>query len=226
MVSSCERRLIRANRFTDRFFPNRLRRVISKNARGANSSSSTATPPVSMDSLAELEPAAVADRRRRRFLDRDEQIPPGLVAVGQLRDPRAAEQAERGKAALRLDDAVDAERIARLDLQLALDRFASRVRSLPTTRTCSTKIRGPSRTRNTTSARVPSPETTGLPSTVAFRNPRLAYRDCRASRSTASWVAKNSPPASARCRRAACPPPPTCCPRREPCRPASAHFRR
>ena len=93
-------------KFTDRFLPNTLRRPISKKARGAKSNCSVATPPSAGvdDDAADLDAAAVADRRRRRFLDRDQQIARRLVAVAQLGDARAAEQAERGQPPLALVD--------------------------------------------------------------------------------------------------------------------------
>ncbi len=78
---------MRVNRLTERFLPNRLRRPISKKARGANSSCSDATPPSSSVlrmRLPDLEAAAVADRRRRRFLDRDQHVARGFVAVAEL----------------------------------------------------------------------------------------------------------------------------------------------
>ena len=84
------------------------------------------------DDAADLDAAAVADRRRRRLLDRDQQIARRLAAVAQLGDARAAEQAERGQPPLALVDRAEAERIAGLDLQLALDRRRSLVRTLPT----------------------------------------------------------------------------------------------
>ena len=45
--------------------------------------------------------------------------------MAQLGDPRAAEQAERGQPALALVDRAEAERIAGLHLQLALDRLGA-----------------------------------------------------------------------------------------------------
>src|SRR5581483_1235884 len=69
---------------------------------------------------------AVADRRRRRLLDGDEQVAARFVAVPQLVDAGAAEQAEAEQPPLRVVDLREAEGIARLNLQLALDRARGR----------------------------------------------------------------------------------------------------
>ena len=69
-----------------------------------------------------LDAPAVAHRRRRRLLDRHEQVARRLSAVAQLRYACTAEQPERGEPALALVDRAEAERVARLHLQLALDR--------------------------------------------------------------------------------------------------------
>ena len=72
---------MRVNRFTERFLPNRLRRAISKNARGANSRCLIRHAVGFLDLRPDFEAAAVAERRRRGFLDRDQQVAPGFVAV-------------------------------------------------------------------------------------------------------------------------------------------------
>ena len=73
-----------------------------------------------------LDAAAVADRGRRRFFDRHQQVARRLTAVAQLRDARAPEQAERRQAPLALVDRAEAEGIARFHLQLVLDGAGAR----------------------------------------------------------------------------------------------------
>ncbi len=75
---------------------------------------------------AALDAAAVADRRRRRFLDLHEHVAPRLAGVAQLLDADAAEQPERGQPLLALDARRVAERLARPQQQLALDRLGAR----------------------------------------------------------------------------------------------------
>ena len=71
-----------------------------------------------------LDAAAVTKRRRRRFLDRDQQVAAGLVAVPQLGQLRcAAKQLERRQPALALVLGFETERIAGLELKLPLDRL-------------------------------------------------------------------------------------------------------
>ena len=93
--------------------------------------------------------------------------------MSELGDAGAPEQPERRQAALALGDRRQPERIAGLELQLAL-MVSALVRSLPTMSTWSTKTCGPSCTVNTTSARVPSALSPGLLATVALRKPPLA----------------------------------------------------
>src|SRR4029453_13498358 len=69
-----------------------------------------------------FEPAADADSRGRRLVDRDQQIASGLVAVPQFTDPHAPEQSQTREAPLALVDRREAERLPRLNLQLAFDR--------------------------------------------------------------------------------------------------------
>ena len=115
------RRETRVNRFTDWLRPNRLRRPISTKPRGANSNFSSGVgvrrrayqPPGHLDA------AAVAERRGRRFFDGDEQVAAARRAVIDLRDAHAAEQAQRADAALRFGHAVEPERVARLEHDLA-----------------------------------------------------------------------------------------------------------
>ena len=106
-VEFCGCRLALVKRLTDRFLPNRLRRPISNNARGRELELLRRHRRLFRrpdDARPHLEAAAVAERRRRRFLDRHEHVARRLVAVAQLRDPRAAEQPERGQPPLALVD--------------------------------------------------------------------------------------------------------------------------
>ena len=66
------------------------------------------------------------DRRGQRFFDGDQHVALALVAMGELGDLDAAEQAERRKPAAALDLGRLAERVAGLDLQLALDGLRAR----------------------------------------------------------------------------------------------------
>ena len=106
-----------------RFRPPTLRRPMLKKPRGANSSccSRLALGSGRAQLLVGLEPAAVADRRHRRFVDRDQHVLARAAAVPQLGDADAPEQAERAQRALALVAILAAERRARLELHLAED---------------------------------------------------------------------------------------------------------
>ena len=75
---------------------------------------------------APLHAAAVADGRGRRFLDLHEHVAPRLAGMAQLLDAHAAEQPERSQPLLALDPRRVAQRLARPQQQLALDRFGAR----------------------------------------------------------------------------------------------------
>ena len=110
-------------RSTERFRPPTLRRPMLKKPRGANSSccSRLALGSGRAQLLIGLEPAAVADRRHRRLVDRDEHVLARAAAVTQLGDSDPAEQPERAQRALALVAILAAERRARLELHLAED---------------------------------------------------------------------------------------------------------
>src|SRR5262249_45746038 len=74
------------------------------------------------EQLYSLEARAVADGRHRRFFDAHEDVSPTLVAVRELGDTYPAEQPERRQATLAFIDLFEPERLAGLELQLALDR--------------------------------------------------------------------------------------------------------
>ena len=77
--------------------------------------------------LAPFEPAAVADRRHRRFLDRDDDVAAVLLAGKlEIRDVDAAEQPERRDARARLVFLLLRERLPALELHFAQNRFARR----------------------------------------------------------------------------------------------------
>ena len=57
-----------------------------------------------------FEAAAVADRRRRRFLDGDEHVAPARPAVLELTDIDPSEQPERAEPAAALEEIAQAER--------------------------------------------------------------------------------------------------------------------
>ncbi len=71
---------------------------------------------------AALDASAVRDGGRRRFLDLNEHVAPGLRFVLQLGDTDAAKQTERAQALLALDARRIAEWLARLQRELTLDR--------------------------------------------------------------------------------------------------------
>src|SRR5205823_13116273 len=60
------------------------------------------------------------------LIDGHQQVAPRLVAVRKLGDPGASEEAKRRQSALTLIDRFEAERIARPNLQLALDCLGTR----------------------------------------------------------------------------------------------------
>ena len=109
----------------------------------------------------------------------------------QLRDARAAEQTERGQAALALDDGVQAERIAGLELQLALDRLRARARVADDQDVIDEDLRALAHREHDVGACGRRRSGPASLSTVAFWKPRLAYFGWMASRSIASCVAKN-----------------------------------
>ena len=102
--ASSGRRLTRVNRSTERFLPPRLRRPMSKKPRGANSSRSRAPPPAApaRSTCLGLEAAAVADRRRRRLLDRHQHVAPRRRPMLELTDVDRAGTARARSAARRL----------------------------------------------------------------------------------------------------------------------------
>ena len=123
------RKLTRVNRSSDRSLPNRLRRLTWKNPRGATWNSSTASAGLrrSHQPLAAFEPAAVADRRHRRFLDGDDDVAAVLLAGKlEIRDVDAAEQPERRDARARLVFLLLRERLPALQLHFAENRVARR----------------------------------------------------------------------------------------------------
>ncbi len=71
---------------------------------------------------ADLDAGAIADRRRRRLLDGDDQVTLRFAALADVGHGDATEQAERAQAALALEDLGEAERVARLQRQSPLDR--------------------------------------------------------------------------------------------------------
>ena len=75
---------------------------------------------------ADLEAAAVIDRRGVGLLQLDEHVARQRAGARQLGDAHAAEQPERGQPALALEHRVVAHRVAGLDRQLAANQLRSR----------------------------------------------------------------------------------------------------
>ena len=80
---------------------------------------------------ADLEAAAVIDRRRRGLFQIDEHVARQRAGARQLGDADAPEQPERGQPLLALEHGVVAHRIARMNRQLAANQFAVEMRALP-----------------------------------------------------------------------------------------------
>ena len=107
-------------RFTDRFLPNRLRRPTSKKPRGANSNRSSASPLTSERPDAPSIPPPYANRSASASSTARD-VAPRLAGVRHLFNADAAEEAECAEPQPALDEVGIAQRLPRLDQQLALD---------------------------------------------------------------------------------------------------------
>ncbi len=96
---------------------------MSKNPRGANSRLILGLTVWSGRTRfgVRLETATVPNRRRRRLLDGHQHVVLGAAAVRQLGDLHPAEEAERAQPPPALELILQADRLARLELQLAQD---------------------------------------------------------------------------------------------------------
>ena len=105
--------------------PHRLRRLISKNPRGADVELLDRAAAVvgRRGDAADFDAAAVIDGRRGGFFDLDQHVARAAIRVrGSSRDADAAEQAERRQPPLALEHRLVAQRIA------GLERISRRIR--------------------------------------------------------------------------------------------------
>ena len=127
VTKSLDRRLTRENKgSTDRdSFPQRLLRADLETSRAAQSQEPLLGRAVRAgrpEHFAALEAGAVREGRRRRLLDLDQHVPPRLRLVLQLGNRDSPEQPEGAQLLLALDPFRVAERLTRLQRDLALDR--------------------------------------------------------------------------------------------------------